>query len=253
MKPNYLLAATASGKTILLKGILAENTIYIIGTTVPMSAKPGDIVHSFALYPEHQEGIVALSVYAMHRVGKHQHGTRVPFLLEVIAPGDDHTPVAVTLANSWVPLRPGQVYDTHLEVQIGGQRFTSQPPNVSCASRGLRYVPDPNLLCRYLLGETIEDEVRTAAAEYIEEVSAREQLAEALKRLAELEQRVQDLAAEVSREANVRNDTVGRVWLWYNAAWKLQFAAQRQWLKGRSIRQALREFPREGAFFSTDF
>ena len=134
---------------ILVEG-LGANQIVLIGSAVPLSVGPKVRVDSFCIYSQDKPGLIALSVRSQET--RTNHG----FLLEI----DQHE---IKLGSRWVPPRerPGQIQGTSLQVEIEGKVFSTDWS--AALTHDMSYVPDANLLLRYLIGDADAQEVKTAA------------------------------------------------------------------------------------------
>lgn len=124
----------------------------------------------------------------------------------------------IDLENHWVPVpgRLGQaLFDggaACIQVAIGSDVYTTNPDRVG--KSGYRYVPDANLLCRYLVGEATAEEVEAAASAHIEEQNAREQVPKLGQLVRERDRKIADLQGELAtmiRERDGHAETVARL------------------------------------------
>lgn len=260
MKPKDVLAAKSSGTGVLVSGIL-DDQICVIGASLAMSVRPGDYARSFMIYlPDDVEfGVIALAV-SSHRFNKkgntgYSSYPSFPFLLAVRRSPRGET--LVDLEEQWVPSQPAQVYGSCLEVQIGDERFSTEKQYEKGNSRQIRYVPDANLLCRYLVDKATADEVRAAAEEAVAEMSRQERIAELEAQVKRLEAGAQgSLVVIRARDATIEQmrtraqkldddllDALGARNEWRGYVERLRRLLSGRWFLRKDLRQALREFP----------
>lgn len=166
---------------------LCGTRIRVLGSSVPLSAVPGYKSSSFSFSMEEGQrpGLIAVSV--MRPEGKGVIGGEY-FLPTRMKDGAPY----VDLEEPWVPLkgRLGQVHGEGVEILIGGKTFTTVDVPSSSAYNAERFardyfVPDPNIICRYLAGDVGADAVIHAAVQYKVEVNARARVSELERELAE--------------------------------------------------------------------
>lgn len=159
--------------TVLLCGIIDE-TLVVFGSSVPMSASPGDRVGCVTLVPRGQErGVIAIGLSP--RDSKKSQGEWRYYLVEVGRKNGE------SFVNRDHPFecccdRLAQIIDGSIEVQIGDDWYASRK---SCRNRV--FVPDANLLCRFIAGTATVDDVKAAAQKCEAEQTELEQLREQLK------------------------------------------------------------------------
>lgn len=171
-----LFTPRAAGSNVLFSchGI----TCRVFGTTVPVSALPGEEALTFTAHlPEGRDrGLIAVAVH--HQFNGHKVWSG--YIIELTR--DKNGLVHVDLDHSWVPAGAQIVQIDHLGVHLLtdtmmlGDGFTTHEGTAK--KHGLSYVPDGNLLMRCLAGAATVDEVRAVAQAQVEEKSARERLAE---------------------------------------------------------------------------
>jgi hypothetical protein len=237
MKANIYLVAKASAEkgTIVLGCGLSTTYLRAVGTSVPMSAKPGDHVTSFAIAPK-KEGVVAVGASSVG--GGKNRDTRTDYFFLSVEKSDKG--FRINLDEPWTPLadRLGQIVDYgDIEVEIDGERYTS---NVHGKDRpGFRYVPDANLLCQYLAGDIGPQDVINAATEHIEEQEARKMVPGLQKQLAE----VKSLSLETKKEAEeyfcTLMTTTGDLAKLQVATEALVTSVMKQFFKRPSVKRAL--------------
>jgi len=181
MKLENLLVRTIQGQAVHLE-CMDRTCMDVIGSSLPISAVDrckafqgfGDLgPYSFTIDASQLEdgrrGVIALAFY-QKGIGQ-QNPYMAAHLIEIRKKGEE--PI-VGLEHTFIPDpdRMGEVVRLFINVRIGDAVYTTNPK----PAPGQRYVADPDLLCRYLVGQ-VDDEAITEAAEVaVEEASAREQL-----------------------------------------------------------------------------
>jgi hypothetical protein len=149
----------------------------IIGTSARISALTGETALRITVHPKKgQKGIIVLAGMCGEEAWYHM----VPLDWE----GDKLVSSPTYTQEQFLnPRRIGQVY-THyqytmflaqrrlvawLEVQVEDKRFTSNPNRRSAATH---YIPDADLLCRYLVDEIPAEDLVKAATEFQKEETA---------------------------------------------------------------------------------
>lgn len=141
----------------------------LIGTNLPVSAKPGDFVSTLTVQIKKDENGL-LAVQCIRDSGNLFYRQ---YLLPVS--WSDELGPWVDLQHPWESL-PGRLIsavEEFLEIEIQGIRYSTNPRT---AGTQVRYVPDANLLCRYAVGEVGCKEVQDAASDFVAEQNAREAL-----------------------------------------------------------------------------
>lgn len=190
MKPSDVLHRELSGTgTVMVTG-RGTDTITILGASMPVSVRLGATVNTFALVPPTDGGMVALRVHSSRwSSSKKWHQETYSFFLSVAderGEGSD-----IDLEHLWGPQsdRLGQIEGSYLEAQIGNDLFTTRPQEYwdqYPTSMRRHYVPDGNVICRYLTGGIGADALRAAATTHEEEVTAKERLPEVEQELGEV-------------------------------------------------------------------
>ncbi|MDD5567231.1 MAG: hypothetical protein PHH01_03475 [Patescibacteria group bacterium] len=227
----------ATKGTLCLEGKLSSR-LKLIGSTLPASVVSCDDHHeAITIAPEKgKAGLVALASGHLIK-GSWSHNC---YLLEVRWELEDGKRPSVDLKQVWQPSadRLGGIvsYDNNqyhcIQVMIDSDWFTSN--RRMQGKPGYRYVPDPNLLCRYLIGEVDKETVIAAASEQAEEETARDQL----KRLQE-DLRVAHGSCTLLEEQMGNQRKV--LWNWLI---ELHVAVNSSWrVRQQRIRQVLNEFP----------
>lgn len=141
------------------KGARIPNEFIIVGSNVPISCLPGEQVMIATIHPvEHQRAVVAIAYMEEGAILYLDWHHDLLF-------GGDGTAEMSTI--SPVSGRIGQAYGdfkrkiSWIEVQAGDKRYTSAAHRTNVAN----YVPDPNLLCRYLAGDVEVDALDEAVKE----------------------------------------------------------------------------------------
>lgn len=191
MRASQVLLASSSadqGTVVLTR---KSGNMIVVGTSVPITVRPGgNGVHSFGVCPQKDKsGVVAVSV----RVDRGKHDCDwLDFMLPVS--WKDDKPF-VNLEDVWIPSadRLGQVVEQHINLCVEDQWFTTYEYG---AESQTRYLPDPNLACRYLVGDATAEDVIAAAEEARAEASVRDQLQVAQQELIAAKQRIVELERE---------------------------------------------------------
>ena len=171
MKMSDLLGATVKDGVVLIDAIDPSTRIRVHGSTMPLSLKGPEHVMSFSATQDatRQEprGVVAVWVWNLDGRGEVVSG-----FIEFDWTKDKPAMLDAT----WVPSkgRLGQVFYNHLDVVTADNVFTTEKPGPTARRNGENfcYVPDGNLLCRFLIGLASEDDLNAAAVEREIEVAA---------------------------------------------------------------------------------
>ena len=174
MKANTLLSCrTENGSAVI--DLKYSGWLMLIGASCKVSITPmtkylNSI--SFAV-PEGQKAVIAIT--AVHVLqGKHSQEEHGRFLIPVFW---KEKTLMVDLEQPFVPHpdRLGQITcDEDLLVWVGEQKFIACPPHVlgkadlkkkreKLIAEGYRVVDDPNLLCRYMVGQATVEDLKAAA------------------------------------------------------------------------------------------
>lgn len=227
MKASNLIAAYVSvteNSIILIPKAVDWNAIALLGTTLPTSVKNRDIVEWLTIKAP-DKGKKGLIAVRLTNVGSKDRTPDKHFFLVI---SNEEKPY-IDLENPWVPPgdRLGQISSSsYITISIG--------ETIYCNSRfelkGYKRVPDGNLLCRYLMGEVISDEVIKAAEQQEKEKNEVDELKERAK---DLEKQWQELWEKLG--------------LWHWLADQLRLACLIEWRhplqRIRAIRSALKAFP----------
>lgn len=188
MKPSQLLCAKSSKGVVLIEGLYSNN-LRIIGSSVANFIPNNNRSNSVALsIKKGDKGFIAVVVTNPSI----KHVEQFDFFLDIGWTEDSETP-HIGLDSQWVPKDPerlGVIDFFGIRTNIDGVIFSSSEYDKKL---GMRYVGDHNLLCKYLAGDIEADVVEKAAAEYIEEESAK-------SRLPELEKKIQELTALIAEK-----------------------------------------------------
>ena len=141
---------------------------YLGGTIPTVMPLGGSSTYLYFTPKKDQDGIIALNTPT-------KHGHCCCFL--EAAWGDGKCVLGTELP--WIPRpdSPGQLFDYGVGVTIEGITYCSDKKIIE-KNPSWRYVPDGNLLCEHLYYNDKPDEVKQAAQEYEEEMSASERLLE---------------------------------------------------------------------------
>lgn len=176
MRASAVLVASSSAERGTVVLTHTASTMVVIGASVPMTVNVGaSNIHSFGVCPDKdKQGVVAVSI----RIDKGKRDCEwLDFMLPVLC-WKEGKPF-VDLDNVWIPSadRRGQAVSQHINLCIDDEWFTTSTYRGQYSKeKDMRYVPDPNLALRYLVGDATAQEVIAAAEEAKAEASAQEQL-----------------------------------------------------------------------------
>ena len=109
----------------------------------------------------------------------------------------------------------------------------------------MRYVSDHNLICRYLAGDIEADVVEKAAAEYVEEESAKAKLPDLEKKIQELTAllaKKEELLSKEKKAAERYYSQEAMVYERWSAALKVIREVEKQWFHRPSLKEALQKY-----------
>lgn len=249
MKAIDFLGAEVEGKVIAVTCKYASDKIFFQGSNLKTSVNPGSKVQLFSIIaPEKgKQGIVIVTITRKEGTGKNSTSLSQDFILPVYHPVDENKKPYIDLESKsiWVPPFPDrlpQIEDSYYQyelnhiftVKIGGIIYTTDKYTAEKNPK-VRYVPDGNLLCRYITGEVDAIGVRQRAAEYAQEISTKKKMnilvienAELHKKVDKLDNQVETLKKELDEwEEKAKNlkEAADDVWL--------------QWCIPTSIRAAI--------------
>lgn len=238
---GYLAAKNEKGViTVTCKSRSDQMTIH--GSSLDISAEQEDVNTFYVVAPgEGKEGIIALTVSGSR--GKEEFD--IDFVLPVIHPEEKGKEPYIELEKIWVPPLPNRLprigkdcyFAKHIfSVKIGGIIYTTDKHTAENDPK-YRYVPDGNLLCKYIMGEVDAIEVRQRSAKYAEEVSMKKIVNRVTQDYLDLQKRHKDLA-EKSRKCALWGFS------WKEVAKKLLETSQSKWL-GRKSRIKAVQLPAE--------
>ena len=182
-------AITVLSETVGKNGVIVLTARYdymlrVLGSSLPtsFSGQQGRILptatHTFSMCVRQGDaGVVVLGVEMPDK----KTMRCLNFFIPVAWDKDEEKP-RVNLKDPWVPPNPDRLLKastSHVEIVYGGVRFTNrQDSEKKQGEVKVRYVPDGDMICKYANGDIEADELKAAAVEYEEEVSAREQVLE---------------------------------------------------------------------------
>ncbi|MDO8512769.1 MAG: hypothetical protein Q7S57_05860 [bacterium] len=164
-----------------------QGNITLIGSSLPVSCRPGDEVSSLTIRPDPEAvGVIAVSVYDRGRTK--EASERIACLFAVGHTTDGESRINLENAFECDGERLGEAHwEGFVEVWVGVESYHSfNTDKFPQYKRSGRYVPDPNLLCRYLVGTASADEVKAAALKVEEDQTELEELRAKVSRLTEL-------------------------------------------------------------------
>jgi len=202
--------AGENGEYTIAIGGISDAEIILNGCSAPTNAVlmgPHDTANSLQIAPRKEKrDLIALYVQTPSR-GKHDRGDSFNFFLEINFSGEK----PVVNLDTEAFLRPDRLAQHSNEggimFEIGEEAFLTRK---SQYRKGMRLVPDPTLVCRYLLGEVGPEEIFRAAEKREEEEAARlelprirEELMLTRKELDEAQKSIQSLRMGTLELANI--------------------------------------------------
>jgi hypothetical protein len=209
---------------------------------MPTSAQVGEKVDQLVVYPrEKTNGVVVLAT--VNGYDRYGYGQTRSLRVSREAGGKTTVEVGSGTQSPFVnPDRVGQPYGYEgntkpawIEVQIRNRRYSSNPKR---ANSHTFYVPDPNLLCRYWVGDVDADVVIHAAIEAKKEASLRQQLEAVRAELAKALKTAENDRVELCRVQQSWQTSTNR---WANLVESLANRLKRRWFKWRRDEEVLRE------------
>ena len=186
---SFLKAKVADGKITIESNNSFCHNIVFVGCSEPTSLTSGSTTPSLVIFPKLEEGKEGLLVM---RKPKDSPGTF-----------EANWPLRITVKDGkpWLHLkdeeglwscaseeRIGGIVDSHIEVCIDGKWYRSD-----VAQNGKDCIPDPDLICRYLVGKADKGQLLKVIQEADEEKSAKQELYAARRRIQELERQCEEL------------------------------------------------------------
>jgi hypothetical protein len=254
MRPSSVLCAKADADqgAIVLGSVSIDDSIRFHGSSLPVSATPGERSSFITVAaPESgKTGIVAITVRGGPRGKNNLPSYQRDFILRVS--NEDEKGPWIDLDDSWVPPadRLGQI-EEHYRIIV---RCSDEGVEKVFVSKGrhkdTRPVVSGNLLCQFMTGQVILEQVMHEAEEVEAEESAR-------NRVAELERSYEERGHEIAMVEGER-DSLGRQLaesrdkvrtirheydLLETTALRLYEAGLRQWFKSGTLKRALESVP----------
>lgn len=163
MIPKDALSAKRSGEHIVLEG-RDGNIFYVLGSTMKTSIDSGHrFPVSFAMIQPEPEGEPGL--IAVHVIFKESKKIFDQYWFLRINPKNEKP---VDLVSPWHSSEAVVQLDIHgIHVLIGGITYTSNLEQVGPNSINKLYVPDPDLLCKYVFSKASAEDVEEAARDHI--------------------------------------------------------------------------------------
>ncbi len=207
-------------KTIFLSCKFESDGIRLFGTTVQTSIAPnqssslvGD--KNLTIYPEEgKEGVIAICVV---RASSNQRWLYSPALLRIEWRKNTEGKFFpyIDLEECWVPAnRICHVSGEGLEVVLGGKRFSTHNYRKEGA-KGHRldplYVPDGNVICKYLFGTLHSSDVLHAAVQHTLEPTMRERVIELTEDLILEKKATMEMSNRLSQKCSEDINTRGQM------------------------------------------
>ena len=243
----YLEAKACAENGIIIVATLRHDSMSVVGASCPVSVSLGKSCNSFFISPkEEKEGIVALSIAAQESNGKQSWTRYYDFILSVRSPKGGK-PV-IELSEFWIPPAerlPEIVEHSALVVRAGGEVFTNSRHKFP---EPTHFVPNPNLLCKFLVGEVTSDDLWAAATAHEKEMSAREMISELERTIAgllrfeeinaDLWRKVSELERQIFAYKRMEGVFFDRIVVWQNIATGFHNAASRRIFLRRGLKSA---------------
>jgi len=232
MKASKILCAkSAENGVIVLEGF-DGNKIRYIGSSVAKSVPCDTEVNSVAFsLKKGDKGFIAIRAY----VKRAKSEDAFSFFLPVEWRGE--MPF-IDLESTWIPPYPdrlGAINYSGLMTEIDGIVYTGNHWDKD--KKGMRYVRDHNLICKYLAGDVDADAVKMAVEDNKED--------EDKKKINELEEKIQGLERLVCEKVELITDyreTGNRLSKIEGAAEILYAEVSRQWFNRSAVKDALESF-----------
>ena len=239
MKASKILCAkSAENGVIVLEGF-DGNKIRYIGSSVAKSVPCDTEVNSVAFsLKKGDKGFIAIRAY----VKRAKSEDAFSFFLPVEWRGE--MPF-IDLESTWIPPYPdrlGAINYSGLMTEIDGIVYTGNHWDKD--KKGMRYVSDHNLICKYLAGDVDADAVKMAVEDNKED--------EDKKKISDLEKKIQELTTLLIEKENLlakekkaaekycQQEVV--VYERWRAASKVIGEVEKQWFHRPSIKEALQEY-----------
>ncbi len=206
MYPKDFLAVSVRETSIVIEG-KNEIMLNLLGSTFTASAPSGHMadLNSIMIETGPEDGIIALKMYSR----KYSLDCFLEIKHEGMNPKIDRSRV-------WFPDHTlAQIGGMNIYVTHGGVRYSTFEGDRN--KPGYRYVPDRDLLCKFIYKQISEEDLKKAAQEAAEEISAQEALTNALQDNAENAKKVEKLQKDVYELLDYMTRVGGQL---YRSGWK---------------------------------
>jgi hypothetical protein len=152
-KQSALIERTSNGRLVVL------------GATMPVSTPFGEAVDSFAIRRTDEKGLIALQKFG-------------PEPYQAFISVDWSKAKPIELETLWIPQddRLGQIVNNHIVVLTPSIVYSTKKWASSSYKQLLCYVPDGELLCRFLIGLATEEDVEAAIQERVRQENLAEEV-----------------------------------------------------------------------------
>jgi hypothetical protein len=257
------VTSPSSGGVVLTRmntAYMRTTGIWFLGASFPVVAVPGQRVDSLSIVaPEDGTGLLMLRVtYSQHKGNTGWEEGNVNLMLKVTAQGETKdTFIWLDPGQEWRPVRGGGKelrqgtlvrgageQAAVLLVQVGDIFYSSSLSDRDRA--GFRYVPDVNLLCKYLSAQAEVSDLEAAAVAAAEEQDIRQALAVLQLKTADQESEILRLRTQQENDSRKildlsrrLNDALARAKAWYIIATAIRRAASLWWWRrGEALSKA---------------
>lgn len=185
MNPKHYLAVDVGKKAVVLRVKGDGDYFYLIGTSVETSGKCRESATELALVPDPKKsGIVG--IYLLHNAGSGKNRTSESTYLTLQVGYKEDRP-NIDLEELWIPPDDRTLFMHNVneaDVVIKGERFTTY--KYQAEKEGCRFIPDANILFKYVAEDISADDVRKAATEQEVKETAPEIIKKLEERIANL-------------------------------------------------------------------
>ncbi len=251
MRANQVLVATAHGNGIITLSGMHENKLVIVGASI--GNMPGENYysnsHSFSI-EKGQTGMVAVIVQTREGTGKHQRTDSCSFFLGVSWENKEGSAPKIVLDAEWVPSDPGRLgcfYFDNVETVIDGITYSTSVHSKDDARK--RYVPNANLICRYMDSKidaaALDEAIGAPAKQAAELERLRNENAALRSQNEQLDRtRLNNEALVTGLRAALRRQ-ITNLAIWKMALVGLKIAVSKQWFQSKAVKAALAHIKRK--------